>query len=80
MPHSPAPTVPAPVLIGCKSHGPAWDANTHRIIVTSEDEGAFYGYPVDNPEPWTRKQSPVGPLQYPKFAWEVRTTKEAHHG
>lgn len=56
------------VTIGCKSHGSAWDRNTHQFVVQRETEDAFVGWSLGN----ILRDPKMQPCVYPKFAWEVR--------
>lgn len=57
------------VTIGCKSHGPAWDANTHKFVVLEERPDVFVGVSLGN---WERGYRENSACVLPKFAWEVR--------
>ena len=62
------------ITIGATEHGGRWDHNTHRIVLQSETPEMFVGWPdptdKHNSEHW--KPGVDKPLQYPKFAWELR--------
>lgn len=57
------------VVLGARSHGPAWDANTHRVVIVDDRPDAFIGVSEGN---WIRTKGTMEPCVYPKFAWEVR--------
>lgn len=62
------------VTLGATEHGAKWDHNTHRVVIQTETNDAFIGWPDQtdprNSEHW--KPGTGRPMLYPKFAWEVR--------
>ena len=62
MDNAPAPNVRR-VVIGCEDRRGCFTANDHMIVISREDDDAYYGRPVENP------QCPE--LQYPKYAWII---------
>lgn len=52
------------VLLGATDNSPSFASNRHRVRIVREDERAFYGLPVDNP-------NVTEPLEYPRFAWRI---------
>jgi hypothetical protein len=62
------------ITIGATEHGGRWDHNTHRIVLKEELADKFIGWP-DPTDPHCSDQWKPGidrPLEYPKFAWELR--------
>ena len=61
------------VTLRATDHRPSYAQNTHRVILRSETDEAFYGWPDPadkrNSENW--KPGIDTPLEYPKFAWEI---------
>jgi hypothetical protein len=58
------------VTLGSKSHGPAWDANTHQVVIFEEKSDAFVSVSLGN---WIRGIRE--PSILPKYAWEIRTSR-----
>lgn len=62
------------VTLGATDHHGSFEGNTHRVIIRMETETDYFGWPdpsdSHNSPHW--KPGVDQPLQYPKFAWEVR--------
>jgi hypothetical protein len=62
------------ITLGATEHGGRWDHNTHRVVLQSETPEMFIGWPdptdKHNSDCW--KPGIDKPMQYPKFAWELR--------
>jgi hypothetical protein len=59
------------VTLGATSHGPAWDANTFRVVVLEDRPDALIAV-SERRYFETHGEAVKTPGIFPKFAWEVR--------
>jgi len=50
------------ITLKCESDRLGFDQSNHIVVLTSETEQAWYGFPLTNPD------CPI--LEWPKFAWK----------